>query len=82
MIKTKFSLILLFGFLKVSNNCVPLNPARRFQFADDAAVINGHERANQLLLNRFTLWCQWSDMLIRVNKCSTFGIKKETTTSV
>ena len=70
------------GFWKLSENGIPLNPVHWFQFADDAAVISGHERANQLLLNRFTLWCQWSDMLIRVDKCSTFGIKKETTRSV
>ena len=27
-------------------------------------------------------WCQWSDMIIRVDKCSTFGIKKATTKSI
>ena len=58
-----------------------LNPIHWFQFADDAAVITGQESENQPLLNRFSLWCQWSDMIIRVDKCSTFGIKKVLTRS-
>ena len=47
-----------------------------FQFADDAAVISTSERENQLLLNCFTRWRQWAEMIIRVGKCTTFGIKK------
>ena len=71
-----------FGFWKINMNSMQLNPIHWFQFADDAAVISGHERANQILLNRFTVWCQWSGMIIRVDKCSSFGIKKDTTKSV
>jgi hypothetical protein len=59
-----------------------LNPIHWFQFADDAAVITGQESENQHLLNRFSIWCQWSNMIIRVDKCSTFGIKKAITKSV
>ena len=59
-----------------------LNPIHWFQFADDAAVITNQESENQHLLNRFSIWCQWSDMIIRVDKCSTFGIKKAITKSV
>ena len=62
-----------FGFM--------FNPIHWFHFADDAAVITGQESENQHLLNRFSLWCQWSDMIIRVDKCSTFGIKKVLTRS-
>ena len=58
-----------------------LNPTHWFQFADDAAVVTGQEKENQLLLNRITVWCQWADMIIRVGKCSTFGTKKEATKS-
>ena len=54
----------------------------RFQFADDDAVISSQESENQHLLNRFSVWCQWSNMIIRVDKCSTFGIKKTLTKSV
>ena len=53
-----------------------LNPIHWFQFADDASVITSVETENQHLLNRISLWCQWADMIIRVDKCSTFGIKK------
>ena len=53
-----------------------LNPIHWFQFADDAAVITRQESENQHLLNRFAIWCQWSDLVITVEKCSTFGIKK------
>ena len=70
------------GFWKLNENGTPLNPIHWFQFADDAAVISGQERENQLLLNRFTIWCQWAKMVIRVDKCSTFGIKKELTKSI
>ena len=59
-----------------------LNPIHWFQFADDAAVITSQESENQHLLNRFSIWCQWSDMIIRVDKCGTFGIKKAITKSV
>ena len=59
-----------------------LNPIHWFQFADDAAVITGQDYENQHLLNRFTIWCQWSNMIIRVDKCSPFGIKKVLTKSV
>ena len=52
------------------------NPIHWLQFADDAAVVTTDERENQLLLNCFTKWCQWANMIIRVDKCVTFGIKK------
>ena len=53
-----------------------LCPIHWFQFADDAAVITGLENENQILLNHFIRWCAWADMIIRVDKCSTFGIRK------
>ena len=58
------------------------HPVHWFQFADDAAVITTNERENQLLLNCFSRWCQWASMLIRVDKCITFGIKKFSTSSL
>ena len=51
-------------------------PRHWFQFADDASVISGTEHENQILLNAFTRWCQWSMMIIRVDKCKTFGMAK------
>ena len=51
-----------------------LNPIHWFQFADDAVVITGQDYENKHLLNRFSIWCQWSNMIIRVDKCSTFDL--------
>ena len=59
-----------------------LYPIHWFQFADDAAVITGLENENQILLNHFTRWCNWAGMIIRVDKCLTFGIKKAATSSI
>ncbi len=53
-----------------------LKPRHWFQFADDASVVTGSERENQILLSAFTKWCVWADMIVRVDKCKTFGIKK------
>ena len=66
----------------VNGTLFSLRPIHWFQFADDAAVISGQKSENQVLLNRFTLWCQWADMFIRVNKCITFSVKKATTKSI
>ncbi len=59
-----------------------LHPVHWFQFADDTAIISSQESENQHLLNRFSIWCQWSKMIIWVDKCSAFGIKKALTKSV
>ena len=60
-----------------------MSPVHWFQFADDAVVITIQESENHHLLNRFSVWCQWSNMFFRVEKCSsTFGTKKFTTKSV
>ena len=51
-------------------------PRHWYQFADDAAVATGLEHENQILLNAFNSWCTWVDMMIRVDKCHSFGMKK------
>ena len=43
-------------------------PIHWFQFADDAAVITGLENENKILLNHFTRWCTWANMIISVDK--------------
>ena len=58
-----------------------LTPRHWYQFADDAAVISGLERENQILLNVFARWCSWANMIIRVDKCHSFGLKKSGTSS-
>ena len=66
-----------FGFSTSS-----LNPLHWFQFADDAAVITSLENENQILLNHFSRWYTWEDMILRVDKCSSFGMKKSLTSSL
>ena len=70
------------GFSPHEDNDRLFHPVHWFQFADDAAVITTNERENHLLLNCFSRWCQWACMLIRVDKCTTFGIKKFSTCSL
>ena len=70
------------GFHIKNNYVSSLRPVHWFQFADDAAVVTGQESENQVLLNRFSIWCNWSDMIIRVDKCITFGIRKSLTKSI
>ena len=41
-----------------------------------------NERENQLLLNCFSRRCQWACIIIRVDKCAVFGIKKFSTSSL
>ena len=65
-----------FGFSPHDENDRLFHPIHWFQFADDAAVVTTNERENQLLLNYFSRWCQWANMVIRVDKCTTLGIKK------
>ena len=59
-----------------------LFPVHRFQFADDAAVITSLENENQLLLNHFSRWCTWARMILRVDKFSTFCIRKTSSSSI
>ena len=50
-------------------------------FNSQCAVISGLESENQICLNLFSRWCSWPDMIIRVDKCHSFGIKKSGTSS-
>ena len=50
-------------------------PRHWYQFADDVAVVTGLEHENQVL-NAFNSWCTWADIVIRVDKCHSFGMKK------
>ena len=55
-------------------------PRHWLQFADDAAAITGQESETQTLLNAFDRWCKWSHMIIKVEKCHSFWMKKCKTT--
>ena len=56
--------------------CDALLPRHWFQFADDSALVTFTEEDSQSLLNVFTKWCNWATLVIRVDKCKTFGIMK------
>ena len=58
-----------------------LHPAQWFQFVDDAAVVTGQKYETQILLNVISTWYTWSKLIIRIDKCYTFGIMKKNTTS-
>ena len=40
-------------------------------------IISNNDKNAQSLLNVFSAWCTWADMRIRIDKCSTFGMRKE-----
>ena len=67
-----------FGQLNYRYNNI-IQPRNWFQFADDAVAVTSSKYENQILLNVFTRWCNWSGMTIRGDKCKTFGIKKTVT---
>ena len=57
-------------------------PSHWLQFADDAETITGQESENETLLNAFNRCCTWSHMIIKVEKCHSFRMKKCQTKSV
>ena len=50
-----------------------LSPRHWYQFPDDAAIITGQQYENQIFITR---WTKWANMIVRVDKCKTFGIQK------
>ena len=46
------------------------------QFADDAALIAHDCKSAQALVDIALAWCNWANMLIRIDKCVTFGMAK------
>ena len=59
-----------------------LPPRHWFQFADDTAIVTSLQEDNKQLCNVFTMWTTWADLIIRVDKCHIFGLKKSTTCSI
>jgi hypothetical protein len=47
------------------------------QFADDTVLISDNIKSAQSLLNLNAAWCEWAEMKIRIDKCSTFGMRKQ-----
>ena len=56
---------------------VDLRSRSWLQFADNTAIISGDNKSAQALLDLNTAWCVFADMKIRIDKCSTFGMRKQ-----
>ena len=54
--------------------CIP--PKHWLQFADDTAIFTTLESDNQYLVDAFTKWSSCAGLIIIVDKCSIFDIKK------
>ena len=46
------------------------------QFADDAAIISETSHEAQTLIHLFQRWTNWADLIIRPDKCYTYGASK------
>ena len=59
-----------------------VQPKHWMTFADDATIVAALESNNQLLCNGFLKWSSWAGLIVRVDKCSVFGMKKSKTESI
>ena len=64
------------------NFCNSLEPRNCFQLPNDSTFVTSTEQDSQLLLKLFTKWCKWANLIVRVDNCKTFGIKKNGTLSI
>ena len=65
--------------LLMQMNCVYhkiFSPTTQLEFPDVIVALTFNEYKNQILLNIFTRWCRQSIMIIRSDKCSSFGKRK------
>ena len=47
------------------------------QFADETAIIANDVKSAQTLINLNVAWCKWSGMHLRIDKCVSFGMRKQ-----
>ena len=47
------------------------------QFADDTAIIANDVKSAQTLINLNVAWCKWTGMHLRIDKCVSFGMRKQ-----
>ena len=45
-----------------------ISPKHWLQFADDTAIMTSLPSDNQMLLNLFSKWSNWTDLVIRIDK--------------
>ena len=53
-----------------------LSPKHFMQFADDTALVTSPESDNQYLCNASVKWSSWEGLILKVNKCHVFDMKK------
>ena len=78
MVTVKNEKLKCLGYIYDTLSC----PRQWLQFADDTAIVTSLESDNQLLLNLFTKWVNWADLITRIDKCHTFGMKKSSSKSM
>lgn len=82
-----FHLVITLTLLSKRKNCIGyiydgyIQLKHWLQFEDDTSIVTALETNNQYLVNAFTKWSSWAGLFIRVDICSTFGIKKVVTDS-
>ena len=64
----------------VYDGCI--SPKHWMQFADDTAIVTSLESDNQHLINALSKWASWAGLLVRVDKCKSFAMKKVSTSTV
>jgi len=52
------------------------------QFADDAPIIAKDPEGMQTPINVAVAWCKWAEMLLRIDKCLTYGMHKTSGTYI
>ena len=72
MVTVKNEILKCLGYIYDTLSCT----RQWLQFVDETAIVTSLESDNQLLLNLFTKWVNWADLIIRIDKCHTFGMKK------
>ena len=65
-----------FGYMW-SPNAEPNKTRSWLQFADDTAIISNNVSGAQALININIAWCKCTGMQLRIDKCSTFGMRKQ-----
>ena len=59
-----------------------VQPTHWMQCGEDIAIATALESDNQLLYNGFLQWSSWTELIVRVDKCSVFGMRKSKSESV
>ena len=59
-----------------------VQPTHWMQCGEDIIIATALESDNQLLYNGFLKWTSWTELIVTVDKCSVFGMRKSKSESV